>query len=110
MGVSVKPDNFLERLWLSRVVEVDGTAVKDLGWEFGKIQIRPGEHVLTMTCEIFGLPKQTTKVNVNLPAGRIWYPWAKVPLYMGKPYADGRCQPYLKTTSPTAGWTGDFKP
>jgi hypothetical protein len=107
---SVNPSNSLERLWLTRVVAVDGAPVKDLGWEVGKIQIKPGDHVLTMTCQVLGYPVRTSDVKVSLVAGRVWYPWANVPLLNGRPYSDGRCSSYIKTTVPTAGWSGEITP
>lgn len=97
----INPKLYHEQLWLARVVAVDGVPVKDLGWEVGKIQILPGTHTLTMTCQAYAYKTHQKEVSVSLSAGEINYPWTDIPLENGRPYSDGRCSPTLKNVSAT---------
>ncbi len=110
--MSVNPQNQFERLWTVTVVAVDGQAVPDQGGKPAKVMVLPGNHTVSLACEVQGYrgKRTTTELSASaFAAGSVWYPWARVPMRNGKPL-DGTCRGYLKNFAPAMDWDGCLEP
>jgi len=102
------PANMLEKLWNAGIVAIDGVPTAG----FGSAQVLPGRHRLTMYCwsrNIDVRRAEKEEVEVDLRAGKTYYPWAAIiatlisgsgvpgpvpDTFIGK-LVDGFCKPHV---------------